>query len=56
MIELNGQNSSVFDEVMEVLKRYPDFEYVQVNNDSIQSVPGLDIYPSRRKISTLYRQ
>ncbi len=50
MIEFNGQDSPAFDEVMEVLKRYPDFEYVQMNDDSILSVPGLEIYPSRRKI------
>ena len=35
---------------MEVLKRCPDFEYMQVNDDSILSVPGLEIYPSRWKI------
>lgn len=50
MIEFNGGESPAFDEVMEVLKRYPDFEYIQMNDDSILSVPGLEIYPSRRKI------
>ena len=50
MIEFNGQDTPAFDEVMGVLKRYPDFEYVQINGDSILSVPGLEIYPSRRKI------
>lgn len=50
MIEFNGQDTPAFDEVMGVLKRYPDFEYVQMNDDSILSVPGLEIYPSRRKI------
>lgn len=35
---------------MEVLKRHPDFEYMQMNDESILSVPGLEIYPSRRKI------
>ena len=50
MIEFNGQDSLAFDEVMGVLKRYSDFEYVQMNDDSILSVPGLEIYPSRRKI------
>ena len=50
LIEFNGQDSQAFDEVMEVLKHYPDFEYIQMNDDSILSVPGLEIYPSRRKI------
>jgi len=50
IVEFNRQDSPAFDEMMEVLKRYPDFEYVQMNDDSILSVPGLEIYPSRRKI------
>ena len=50
IVEFNGQDSPAFDEVMGVLKRYRDFEYVQIDDDSILSVPGLEIYPSRRKI------
>ena len=50
MVEFNAQDSPAFDEVMGVLKRYRDFEYVQIDDDSILSVPGLEIYPSRRKI------
>lgn len=50
IVEFNRQDSLAFDEVLEVLERYPDFEYVQINDDSILSVPGLEIYPSRRKI------
>lgn len=50
LVEFSEQDSSVFDEVMEVLKRYPDFEYQQLNEDSVLSVPGLEIYPNRRKI------
>lgn len=40
MIEFNGQDSPAFDEVMEVLKYCLDFRYVQMNDDSILSVPG----------------
>lgn len=50
VVEFGGQDSSVFDAVMDVLKHHPNFEYVQMNDDSILSVPGLEIYPSRRKI------
>ena len=46
IVEFNKQESLAFDEVMEVLKRYPDFEYMQMNDDSILSVPGLEIYPT----------
>lgn len=50
IVEFKGQDSLAFNEVMEVLKRHPDFEYMQMSDESILSVPGLEIYPRRRKI------
>lgn len=50
MIEFGEQDSPAFDEVMDVLKRHPDFDYRQLNEDSVLSIPGLEIYPNRRKI------
>ena len=38
MIEFNGKDTLAFDEVMEVLKRYPDFEYVQINDDFLMYI------------------
>lgn len=50
VIEFSEQDSTVFDEVMEVLKHHPDFENLQLEDESMLSVPGLEIYPNRRKI------
>lgn len=50
MVEFNEDDAPVFDEVMEILKRHPDFEYLQMKDDSVLPVPGLEIYPDRRKI------
>ncbi len=50
MIEFGEQDSAIFDEVMDILKRHPDFDYQQLNKDSVLSIPGLEIYPNRRKI------
>lgn len=50
MVEFNEDDASVFDEVMEILKRHPDFEYLQMKDESVLPVPGLEIYPDRRKI------
>jgi len=50
MIEFGEQDSPAFDEVMDVLKRHKDFDYQQLNEDSVLSIPGLEIYPNRRKI------
>ena len=50
MVEFSENDTPVFDEVMEILKRHPDFEYLQMKDDSVLPVPGLEIYPDRRKI------
>lgn len=49
MIEFEDQDISAFDDVMEVLKRYPDFEHLKLCNETVLSLPGLEIYPDRRK-------
>ena len=57
VIEFDGLSTSAFDEVMEVLKRYPDFEHLRLNNnESVLSLPGLEIYPDRRKAYRNYRE
>lgn len=50
VIEFNEQNSSVFDEIMKVLREYPDFEYLRLKDEPMISLPGLEIYPGQRKI------
>ena len=50
MVEFNEDDAPVFNEVMEILKRHPDFEYLQMKDDSVLPIPGLEIYPDRRKI------
>lgn len=35
---------------MAVLKHYPNFENLSLNNETVVSLPGLEIYPDRRKI------
>lgn len=39
-----------FDEIMEVIKKYPDFQKFEVKHESKISLPGLEIYPDQRKI------
>lgn len=50
IIGFNGKHTLVFDEVLAILKHHPDFEYIQMDDESILSVTWLEIYPSRRKI------
>lgn len=50
MIEFGEQDSPVADEVMDVLKHYPDIDYRQLNKELVFSIRGLEIYPNRGKI------
>ena len=50
VIEFNDQDSSVFDEVIAVLKHHSAFEQLLFNEEDVLSLPGLEIYPDRRKI------
>ncbi|TGY93485.1 winged helix family transcriptional regulator [Petralouisia muris] len=50
VIEFGDQDVSAFDEVMEVLKRHPGFEHLWRRDEPMVSLPGLEIYPGRRKI------
>ena len=49
-MEFASDESSTFDEVMEVLKKHPEFQKYEMQNESKWSLPGLEIYPNRRKI------
>lgn len=50
VIEFREQDTSAFDEVMEVLKRHPGFEHLRLADEPMVSLPGLEIYPDQRKI------
>ncbi len=50
VVEFKDSDDSVFDEVMNVLKRYPGFEILHTDDELIVSVPGLEICPDQRKV------
>lgn len=50
MIEFKDQELAAFEEVMDLLKQYSDFEVIHPATETVVSIPGLDIYPERRKI------
>lgn len=50
VIEFKDQESSVFDAVVDILKQHSNFEIQQLNAETRVSIPGLEIYPDRRKI------
>ena len=50
VLEFTDCDSAIFDEIMEVVNRHPDIEYLRVKDEQVLSLPGLEIYPCRRKI------
>lgn len=50
VVEFSEQESSVFDAVMNVLKHHSSFEILQQRDEAVISLPGLEIYPDRRKV------
>ena len=41
---------------MSVLKRHPTFESLSLNDETAISIPGLEIYPDRRKIFSNHQE
>ena len=50
VLELKDQDSPIFDKIMEVVKCCPDIEHIKIKDEPVLSLPGLEIYPGRRKI------
>lgn len=49
-MEFDDNELNIFDEIMEVVKRHPDFKRYELCMESSLKLPGLEIYPNRRKI------
>ena len=50
VLEFNDNEINIFNEMMEVVKKHPDFKRYEVRMESALCLPGLEIYPDRRKI------
>ncbi len=50
VVEFKDEESNIFDEIMDTLKRYPNFDHLRLDEETVVSLPGLEIYPDRRKI------
>lgn len=50
IIEFIEQDFSAFDEIMAVLRKNSGFKYLRLEDEPMVSLPGLEIYPGRRKI------
>ena len=50
MIELGDQDVDIFEEIMAALKRTSNIEHLSLNDETVLSLPGLEINLDRRKV------
>lgn len=50
IVEFSEQDFAAFDEIMAVLRKNSGFKYLHLEDEPMVSLPGLEIYPGRRKI------
>ena len=50
IMEFTDKKSMIFDNMMNMLQKYPDFHKYTLKDEVILSLPGLEIRPERRKI------
>lgn len=50
IIEFNEKEYPIFDEIIEFLNSHSDFSFVHLFDETVLTFPGLDIYPTRRKV------
>lgn len=50
MIEFDDKDTPVFDEIMQALEKHPAFDRLKLNDETVLSIPGLEIHPQSRKI------
>lgn len=49
-MELQEQDSSAFDEILSFLQSHSEIKKYELTLEPILSLPGLEIYPSKRKV------
>lgn len=50
IIESNEGSHSIIDEIIETLKKHPEFELLWLKHEPVLSLPGLEIDPAHRKV------
>lgn len=50
VVEFNERDSYVFDKLVEVLKSHSTFEGIQLNDETVLSLSGLELYLDSRKV------
>ena len=49
-MELQEQDSTAFDDILSFLQTHPEIKRYELDSEPLLSLPGLEIYPSKRKV------
>lgn len=49
-MELQDQDSTAFDDILSFLQAHPEIKRYKLASEPMLSLPGLEIYPSKRKV------
>ena len=50
ILELHERDTEVLEQILSILKNHPEIEKIEVDEEPMVSLPGLEIFPSRRKV------
>ena len=50
ILELHERDTEVLEQILSILKNHPEIEKIEVEEEPMVSLPGLEIFPSRRKV------
>ena len=50
ILELCERDTEVLEQILSILKNHPEIEKIEVDEEPMVSLPGLEIFPSKRKV------
>ena len=50
ILELHERDTKVLEQILSILKNHPEIEKFEIDEEPMVSLPGLELFPSRRKV------
>ena len=50
ILELHERDAKVLEQILSILKNHPEIEKFEIDEEPMVSLPGLEIFPSKRKV------
>ena len=56
ILELHERDAKVLEQILSILKNHPEIEKFEIDEEPMVSLPGLELFPSRRKVFGIDRR